>query len=257
MKIKSLAILLLSLITMGSTSSLLAQEESTYAMWESFYITPDNTKLKALGEAMSKHNKKYHSEGPYRAVVYNVMTGPNTGKMVWQMGPLNYSHLDARPSKGGHDEDWRDNVMPNIKGISSGEYWKQNDKVSNTAMLADSEESYPILHIRFHEIAKGEGHQIKQLMHQIGEAVKAMDGVNPWGLYVNEFRQGYSVGRHMASVGFLKNWAEYDDDNNFKETFIKVHGDNSWSAFIDGMEDTFSNSWDEIWQVNTNMSGSE
>lgn len=257
MKIKSFAILLILLISIGSITNLTAQEESSYAMWESFYLTPDYTKLKVLGEAMSKHNKKYHSEGPYRAVVYNVVTGPNTGKLVWQMGPLNYSHLDARPSKGGHDEDWRDNVMPNIKSMSSGEFWKQNDKVSNTAMMAESEIAYPILHIRFHEIAKGEGHQIKQLMNQIGEAVKAMDGENPWGLYINEFRQGYAVGRHMASVGFYKNWAEYDEDNNFKDTFMKVHGDNSWSAFIDGMEDTFSDSWDEIWQVNTNMSGSE
>ena len=52
MKIKLLAILLISIISIGTTSSLQAQDESSYAMWESFYLTPDNTKLKALGEAM-------------------------------------------------------------------------------------------------------------------------------------------------------------------------------------------------------------
>ena len=36
----------------------------------------------------------------------------NSGKIVWQMGPMMFSHNDSRPSEGGHDEDWRDNVLP-------------------------------------------------------------------------------------------------------------------------------------------------
>ncbi len=47
---------------------------------------------------MAKHNKKYHSEqGPHHALVYNVVSGPNMGKMVWQMGHLKFAHLDSRP----------------------------------------------------------------------------------------------------------------------------------------------------------------
>ena len=64
---KVLSIFILSLFLFGPVSTLKAQEEASYAMWESFYITPDNTKLKALGESMAKHNKKYHNEGPYKA----------------------------------------------------------------------------------------------------------------------------------------------------------------------------------------------
>ena len=251
---KVLLFFLMTLFFLGPVATIQAQEES-YAMWESFYITPDNTKLKALGEAMSKHNKKYHNEGPYTAGVYNVVSGPNTGKLVWRMGPLNYKHFDNRPSDGGHDEDWRDNVMPNVKKISMGEYWKQDDKVSNVEMLADGAQSYPILHVRFFEVHKGKGHQIDHLFKQISNAVKDMDGDNPWGLYYNEFRQGYKVGRHIATVGFLKNWAEYDVDNNFKEHFLKVNGEDSWNAFDKGMEETFSNSWDEIEEYNAYMSG--
>ena len=88
---KVLTFLMITLFILGPVSILQGQEETSYAMWESMYVTPDNTKLKALGEAMSKHNKKYHKEGPFMATVYNVVSGPNTGKLVWQMGPLNYS----------------------------------------------------------------------------------------------------------------------------------------------------------------------
>lgn len=252
---KVLTFFMMTLFILGPISILQAQDESTYAMWESMYITPDNTKLKALGEAMSKHNKKYHNEGPYAAVVYNVVSGPNTGKMIWQMGPLNYSHLDSRPSDGGHDDDWRDNVMPNVKKLSHGEYWKQQDEISNTTMLEGDNSMYPILHVRFHEINKGQSSQVKHLMQVIGKTVKAMDGVNPWGVYVNEFRQGYEIGRHMASVGFLKNWAEYDKEDTFQATYEKLHGEGSWLSFTDAMENTFSDSWDEVWQYNADLSG--
>ncbi len=252
---KVLSIFILSLFLFGPVSTLIAQEESTYAMWESFYITPDNTKLKALGESMANHNKKYHSEAPYNAVVYNVVSGPNTGKLVWRMGPLNYSHLDNRPSGDGHDEDWRDNVMPNIKKISTGEYWKQDDKVSNMSMVNAETPPFQILHVRFFEVAKGQGHQINHLFKQISNTIKDMEGDNPWGLYDNEFRQGYVIGRHLASVSFMKNWAEYDEKNKFKEHFLKVNGDDSWNAFDKGMAETFSNSWDEIEEYNATLSG--
>lgn len=250
--VQSLIILLLFIL--APIVSTQGQEESSYAMWESFYITPDNTKLKALGEAMAKHNKKYHSEAPYSASVYNVVSGPNTGKIVWRMGPLNYKHLDGRPSDGGHDEDWRDNVMPNIKKISTGEYWKQDEDYSNTSMLQGAE-PVKILHVRYFEVEKGKGYQIDHLFTQISKAVKDMDGENPWGVYYNEFRQGYRIGRHIATVAFLDSYAEYDDDNNFKEHFLKVNGEKSWEAFDEGMSETFSNSWDEIQEYNATMSG--
>lgn len=249
-------LLLIVVISIGSTNELLAQDDSFTPMWESFYITADNTKLKELGEAMSKHNKKYHSEqGPHHAVVYNVVSGPNMGKMVWQMGPLKFAHLDSRPKSGGHDEDWRDNVMPYVKKLSHGEYWKQDMELSNTDMMDGNVSTTPILHIRFHEVAEGHGYSVDHLLDQISSTIKAMDGDNPWGVYDNQFRQGYRIGRHLATVSFLKNYAEYDEPNTFKDTFIKLHGEDAWQPFIRGMADSMSNSWDEVWEYNAALSG--
>ena len=252
---KTISLLMIFAITFGTMTTVNAQDNSSYSMWESITLTPDNTKFKELAEGMSKHNKKYHQNGPYKAIVYNITTGPNIGKIVWEMGPLKYSDLDKRPSKGGHDEDWRDNVMPFVKKMTNGEYWKQDDKLSNVNMMDTDKVTYPLLYIRYHEVAKDKGYNIDNLLKQISETVKAMDGINPWGVYDNQFRQGYDIGRHIATVSFLKNWAELDDDNNFKETFIKVHGEKSWDPFIKGMSDTFSNSWDEIWEYNAKLSG--
>lgn len=112
---------------MSANFTLNAQEDSKdYEMMESILLTPDYTKLKVLGENMRAHNTKYHNDGPYKASVYNISTGPNTGKLVWMMGPLKYTHLDSRPEVDGHDEDWRDNVMPYIKKNHTGEYWRMD-----------------------------------------------------------------------------------------------------------------------------------
>lgn len=249
-------LLLVSVIAIGSTSEIQAQDDSFTPMWESFYITPDNTKLKELGEALASHNKKYHNEeGPHRAVVYSVVSGPNIGKLVWQMGPLKFSHLDSRPKDDGHHNDWRDNVMPYVKKLSHGEYWKQDVEASNTEGMEGGLDNTPILHIRFHEVAKGHGYSVDHLLKQISETIKAMDGENPWGVYDNQFRQGYRIGRHLATVSFLKNYAEYDEPNTFKETFEKIHGEDAWQPFVRGMQDSMSNSWDEIWEYDPTLSG--
>ena len=252
---KSISLLTMVAIVFGTMLTVNAQDDSSYAMWESIMLTPDNTQLKVLGENMRKHNQTYHSEGVHQASVYNITSGPNSGKLLWIMGPLTFTDLDTRPAVGGHDEDWRDNVMPYIKKLGSIEYWKQDDKNSNTAMLDGDNSKYPIQHIRYFEVARDHGYSVDNLLKQIGETVKAMDGINPWGVYDNQFRQGYDIGRHIATVGFNANWAEYDKDGNFKETFLKLHGENSWDAFTEGMADSFHNSWDEIWVYNANMSG--
>ena len=254
-KMKSL--LMTALIVFGALTISSAQDDdSSYQMWESIILTPNNLNLKVLSENMRAHNQKYHAKGSnHEATVFNITSGPNSGKIVWEMGPITFSDLDVRPAEGGHDEDWRDNVMPYIKKMGTIEYWKQMDDLSNVSMLDGDQSKHPILYLRYFEVANGHGYTIPHLLKQMSEAVKAMDGENPWGLYDNQLRQGLDIGRHIAWVSFLKNWAEFDNDNSFKDAFKKVHGDNSWDAYLKGMEDTFSNSWDEIWVYDKELSG--
>jgi hypothetical protein len=46
-----------------------------------------------------------------------------------------------------------------------------------------------------------------------------------------------------------------DEDRNFKESYEKLFGENLWDNFIETLEDTFTNRWDEIWVYNKNLSG--
>jgi hypothetical protein len=247
-------IALTTMLLLFSTTAFSQDDDKSYEMWEDIMLTPDNTNLKVLGDNMRKHNQTYHNQGAHKATVYNISTGPNAGKIIWEMGSLTYSDLDTRPSVGGHDEDWRDNIDPYIKKTNTVEYWKADKKLNNTDMLDGDNSKYPILFFRYWEVEPGQGFNINTFFKKVSETVKALDGVNPWGIYYNEFRQG-DLGRHIATVGFSPNWADFDRDVNWVETFEKLHGENSWQNHINMRNATFSNSWDEIWVYNKNMSG--
>ncbi|WP_373074888.1 hypothetical protein [Zeaxanthinibacter enoshimensis] len=234
---------------------LMAQEENNdYVMYESIILTPNTTKLKVLGENMQKHNQKYHSTAPYSANVYNISTGANAGKMIWMMGPMKFADLDKRPAEGGHDEDWRDNIMPYINEMGTAEYWKADSKLSNLSMMDGTPGQYPIIYVRYWDVEKGQGHNVDKFLETVSSTIKNMPGDNTWGVYDNQFRQG-EAGRHLATVSFHKKWAELDEPNKFRESYNEMHGENTWDAFIKNNQMTFSNSWDEIWVYNKKLSG--
>ena len=219
-------------------------------------LTPDNTELKALGEALRSHNQKYHSEGVYKATVFNIASGPNAGNLIWSMGPVMFRHMDDRPGEGGHDEDWRDNVMPYIKKIQTVEYWEPfNDEYQNTAMLNSEEITHPIMFIRYWEVNWGEGFSINRYFERVSQAVKAMDGENPFGIYSNDFIQGREIGRHFATIRFYRDWRDFDTSRNFRKAFEQVHGQNSWQNHINMRDASFRNWWDEVWVYNKALSG--
>jgi len=252
---KSISLLIMFMMVFGTILNLNAQDNSdSYKLWEDIMLTPDNTNLKTLETNMRKHNQTYHKTGPHKATVYRISTGPNAGNLIWEMGALTYPDLDKRPSVDGHDEDWRDNIMPYIKKMNTVEYWRADQNLNNTDMLDDDTSKYPIFFVRYYEVKDGPTPGLRTFFERASKTIKALDGVNPWGIYYNEFLQG-NIGRHIATFSFHPNWADLDKDRNWVETFNKVNGANSWQNQLDLRDDSFKNIWDEIWVYDKNMSG--
>ena len=229
---------------------LVQAQDDSYTMFETVLLTPDGNNPAQLRDAMKAHNANFHNDGVHAAAVWLISSGPNAGKMVWAMGPLKYADLDSRPQGDDHDSDWA-KVMANIQDVGTVEYWKRDDELSN--VVGDPT---PMLYVRYWEVNSKYGFLVDGLLQQISETIKAMEGENPWAVWDNQMRQG-NLGRHMATVSGMKNWAEMDDDLQFQATFKKVHGENSWIPFIRSMQIAFSNSWDEVWTLAPEMGGSE
>lgn len=226
-----------------------AQDDS-YTMYETVTLSPDGKDPAKLQAAMKAHNTKFHNNGAHAAAVWIVSSGPNAGKMVWAMGPLKYADLDSRPQGDAHDADWA-KVMAHITEVGTVEYWKRDDKLSN--VVGDPR---PMLYVRYWEVNNKYGFLVDGLLKQISSTVKAMDGENPWAVWDNEMRQG-NLGRHIATVSGMNNWAEMDDDPQFRKTFNEVHGEDAWIPFIRSMEIAFTNSWDEVWTLAPEMGGTQ
>jgi hypothetical protein len=218
-------------------------------MYESIYLKPDTKHLKELSANMKAHNKKYHNTAPYTALVWNVSTGPRAGDIVWMMGPCTFTDLDSRPSADGHDDDWMHNVLPYVKDVGTGEYWRRDDDLS-----MPSDDGKPIIRVRFMVVNQEEDHRVDGLLEQISKTVKEMEGDFSWSVYDNMFRQG-SIGRHIALVTGFNNWAALDEDGNFGEVFNKIYGEDAVRKFGEEMADVFEDSYDEYWTLMPELSG--
>lgn len=233
----------------------IGQEESYYQI-EMIRLIPDTENIKELSENLAAHNKKYHSKAPYQAAVFNVVTGPDVGDLVWTMGPVTFSELDGRPSDTGHDEDWAFNVVPNLEDVTHGEYWRRNAKrIVNPREPGSA--PYPVYFIRYLNVEKGQGYRVGDLLDKIHATLEKTEGVLYWAQYDNWFRQGFETGRHIALVRGLNKWAELDKSLKFVEHFEKLYGEGSFDDFQRAFNEVFSNSWDEIWVLNKKLSGME
>ena len=224
-------------------------QDDGYTMYETIVLEPETEDLAGLMEAMAEHNKTYHNEGAYSAIVWQIATGPNAGKLVWMMGPCTYTDLDGRPA-GEHDTHWANEVMPHIESGGPAEYWRRDDDLSHT-----DGQPRPIVAIRYLEIEKGQGYRLQGLLQKLSDAVGASDDDTPWSVYYNEFQQGWDIGRHIALVSGLNTWSEFDKPDTFVQDFEKHHGENTWQPFLREWQEVIHNSWDEVWTIMPALTG--
>lgn len=240
----------LLVLAIAFVSSVFSQEEDkSYKMYELMYITPKTDKIKELGEALANHNKTYHNEGPFTAHIWMANTGPHTGDLIWSMGPLTFTDLDNRPDEEAHMADWTENVMPNIKKISEGEYWKLDEKVSHTPEGSFSgKEIWSV-----YDIKPFEGYRFTALLEKVVEVYKAKSYPNYFQVYRSQFDGGN--GRDVA-IGFgFKNYSFFDEDDKFWKDYEEVHGEGSRWKFFEEYRDVVEHSFDELSEYVPALSG--
>ena len=232
---------------------IVAQEgQSEEVIYQSVLLTPDNTQLEAFQEAMAEHNQTFHNEpGPYHSNVWSISTGPNAGKILWTMGPLNsYAQLDDRPS-GDHDDHWQNVVMPTVKDTETVEYWRLDQDLSNAV-----EGDYSVVFVRIHKINSKYGFLATDALKKLSETIKALEENPSWMVYDNEFIQG-DLGRHIATMTFHDSIAGIDEEWDFRNTFEEVYSKGDWDRWTRTMDLIMEDQHDEIWILVPELSNSQ
>jgi hypothetical protein len=243
------------IVALFFTLTAIAEESKVYTQWDTFRFTINNQFAKKFTENMRAHIKKYHVKAPLKAKIYNVTYGPNSNELIWVMGPVSFSELDARPDDKEHDEDWANNINPYITAYNQSEIWRVMEGlvINNLDEKSEDPERFFTRYLTVN--ADQESEVIKYLMMQIKATLEKIGKIKFWVIMDNLFIQGNENGRHMMGLSSMDSWAEYDEDWEFSKHFEEIYGKGSYKAFIANYEGVFKNQWNEVISVNKEMSG--
>lgn len=243
------------LIAVLFSASSIAEEAKSYAQWDTFRFTIDHKHAKKFTKNMRAHIKKYHTKDPLRTKIFNVTYGPNSNELIWVMGPVSYSELDARPENKKHDDDWADNINPYITSYNEAEIWRNMDgmMINNLGEKDGEPDKYVARYLTVNKNPDPE--VIKYLLSQIKKTLDKIGKVKYWAVMENQFIQGNKNGRHLMGISSMDAWAEMDDDWQFAKHFEEIYGKGSFKTFQTTYANTFRNQWHEIISVNKEMSG--
>ena len=220
--------------------SVLAFSQDKYTMFKTIYLKPDYSNLKKLGKAMADHNKKYHNEGPNTAGVFVVNSGPHTGEWLYVVGPTTYSEMDDVHLGDDHKEHWLFEVMPYIKQMSDGNFWRQDDKYT---YFHEGEYTGKEV-LTYFDIKDWEGYRFNEILAK----VKAVYDAKKYGHSFQVLRPEFDIldGPDVMIASDFPNWAYFDRDRTFKKDFEEVHGENSWWKFMEEFKAVVEGTYDEV-----------
>jgi hypothetical protein len=219
-------------------------------MYESIMLSPKSDHMSNLTVKMKEHNQTFHKEGSASSMVWRIINGPNTGKLIWMMGPVTFTEMDEMEMGADHMKHWVDDIMPNLHGMEQAEFWRLNGELSN--QLGKQSE---MIYVRFLKINNGQLHNLIPMLKMVADVRKKNDPDVQFGVYVNEFMQG-DIGRHVAVVTSMDGWADLDQEDTFQADFEEHFGSGSWDSFLRNWETTFADMYDEIWTLMPEMMAS-
>jgi len=243
------------LVVLFFTLTVNAEKSKAYTQWDTFRFTINNQYANKFTKNMRAHIKKYHVKAPLKTKIYNVTYGPDANDLIWVMGPVSYSELDARPDNKKHDDDWADNINPYITSYNQSEIWRNMEGlvINNLDEKSASPEKFSARYLTVNSDQDPE--VVKYLLTQVKDTLDKIGKVKYWAIMENQFIQGNTNGRHLMGLSSMDSWAELDEDWEFNKHFEELYGKGSYKAFRANYSGVFKNQWHEIITVNKEMSG--
>lgn len=240
---------ILSVVFLALPFLLVAQSDaSPNGLFNSLIITPQKGKMKELRDNLAAHNKKYHSEGPHVASVYGIGAGPNHGKWMWVMGPCKFEHLDEHPAGEEHGQDWRDNVIPLTEDIAHNGFWH----VVSDLSYAPEGAVFEKFRARYVNVKQGERYRFNKLMANIRDVYVQKEYKSAHVIY--DRRLASTDGRDVGVMFGYESWSALDG-GGIAGDYEEVHGDGSWTLFLEELEECVEGTEDELWRLIEGMSG--
>lgn len=224
-------------------------QDDDYVMYQVLRLTPKAGHNKQLIEGLKSHNAKYHGEEGKEAVnVWNIMSGPRTGSMLWVKGPRTWSDFDNPLEADGHMDDWWANVDAHAD-VHEWEYWGLWD-----GMFYMPEGMQPkVVVVRTFDIEPEKNNNARHMW----EASIKVYQENNWDMGLQIYRNWANAGddRDMAVMWFHDSWASMDKDRNYWDKYEEMYNMER-REYFENWRDISNFKGMEIWTLNEDLSWS-
>ena len=214
--------------------------QDDYTMYKVVYMKPDYTKLKELGKAVTDHNKKYHNEAPNAGHIWIVNSGPHTGEWLYVLGPTTFSAMDNVELGEDHLDHWISDVLPNVKDLTEGSFWRQHDDLTYEGTTGFTGKEV----LTFFKVKNFEEYRFKAIVKKVKKVYEEKAYPNFFQFYTSEFAR--KCGYDFMIAGGFENWAFFDNKPNFKADYEDVHGEGSFNLLLEEYRDIVEGEFDEI-----------
>ncbi|MFS4417096.1 hypothetical protein [Maribacter sp. 2307ULW6-5] len=239
--------LIICFMLSAGTLSILAQED---LIFESVLLTVQPNKIIEFEKAIAAHNKKFHTEGPYGARVYSIISGKNTGKYALIMGSLSWGDLDGRPNSKAHTDDNQQNVNAYLETEVDLNYMKFHPELSH--FPRDFEISKLAVYL-FNIKRFKRADFLEKVVKKVVKVYKEKRPDEIYGIYTNDVSDTDDM--DFAFVSFFDSMAWMGKEPTFKREFEEVHGDGSYAMLLDDMEATTNSDRMELRELRKDLSG--
>lgn len=236
------------------TCSAFAQQAQPYVVYDQIMLTPNPEKIAEFQKVLAEHNQKFHPEGAYDVGVFQIMTGPNSGKFIWNLGPVTWADMDKRPMDKAHNEHWATAVAATLTTDSWATYWRHHPEFTN--MSQDFELN--MLRVNFYDIKRGmdSWEKVEKIMERFTKLYREHYPDDVFATYSNVMAST-GEGKDMAIVGFVDNFAAMGDENpDVPEKYNAMYGEGSFEKDITTWLEVMVGESSELWMFLPDLSTS-
>lgn len=235
----------LLLLALAAFTVSFAQEDAPSLVFDQVVLDVLPGKMTEFSQKITEHNKQFHASEPTTVRVYNVRAGTDTGKFIWNMGPCTFEDMKNFDDSSEHTQHWVDHVMPTLKEMTGGTYWKYHPEYSNI----QNDFNLNLLYISFYDIKRemGSFDKLKPIIEKFTAVYRQDYKDDSYGVYTN-MMGSTKEGRDLAIVSFMDDITAMDDDNpDFPDKYNAMHGDGSFERDLQVWMDYTIATESEMW----------
>ena len=218
-------LLITAFLLLGYSFSLTGQAD--YIQYETHRFKIKRGHEDAFEKGVAAHNKKFHDEDPYKTVIFEMHTGPNSGMYELAMGPMTFTQMEGRPAGDKHDSDWA-KVMEHVESTGESEFWRLDTTYAYEP--ASGTEGFVTNRWRYFTILPGERERFEEQIKKVQAVYTTKQYAASFNVY---WKWGASQGPHVCTEIGMKNLAYFDQPNTFEEDFEEIHGEGSFQRLLD------------------------